>query len=331
MTKAEAASSWPVFVAEAPANIALIKYMGKVLGSVDGSRGVNQPTNHSFSFTLDHLKTCVEIAQLDPKSTTYDRWVPLKKTGFIETTLSDSGRRRYLAHFEFLKQKLGVSGFFEVRSANNFPSDCGIASSASSFAALTLATYKIGQAQNPKLDYSLTKIAELSRVGSGSSIRSFMSPFVLWDENGVSRLEFKNLNLLHQLIIVDREKKAIGSSEAHLRVASSALFKGRAERANERLALLLSAFEKGEWAKAHELVWAEFWDMHALFATSHPPFQYMTSESFKVLQFYFEYWQKTGDGPLITMDAGANVHLLYREDQADLAAQLKTTSGFKFL
>ncbi len=57
----------------------------------------------------------------------------------------------------------------------------------------------------------------------------------------------------------------------------------------------------------------------------------MSSESFKVLQFYFEHWQKTGDGPLITMDAGANVHLLYRQDQADLAEQLKKTSGFNFL
>jgi len=320
-----------IYTAEAPANIALIKYMGKKAAAPGepGGRAMNMPTNRSFSFTLDNLKTFVEIAPV--KLATFDTWVPLRREGLIDTALSDSGRRRYLAHFEYLKQQLGITGMFEVRSGTNFPSDCGVASSASSFAALTLASYKLAQAQNPKLDLPLTKVAELSRVGSGSSIRSFMSPFVLWDESGISRHSFEKIQLLHQLAVVDPTKKAIGSSEAHMRVTSSMLFKGRPERANERLELLLAAFHSGEWRRAFELVWAEFFDMHALFASSQPPFFYMTSESFRIVQFYFEHWQKNGDGPLITMDAGANVHLLYRQDQAELAARLKTSSGFKFL
>ena len=34
-------------------------------------------------------------------------------------------------------------------------------------------------------------------------------------------------------------------------------------------------------------------------------------------------WEKEGDGPLITMDAGPNIHLLYRLDQADMAFKFK--------
>jgi len=160
-----------VFAAEAPSNIALIKYMGKVKTTER-----NRPTNSSLSYTLPHLRSRVEISYLDSD---YDEWQTLEnKNPWLPTMLSDRGRKRYLTHFEFLKQKMGVQGRFLVRSANNFPSDCGIASSASSFAALTLATYELAKSQNSKMDFDVYKLAELSRVGSGSSIRSFLSPFV---------------------------------------------------------------------------------------------------------------------------------------------------------
>ena len=35
-----------------------------------------------------------------------------------------------------------------------------------------------------------------------------------------------------------------------------------------------------------------------------------------------DHWNSQGDGPIVTMDAGANVHLLYREDQIEVAGQL---------
>ena len=59
--------------------------------------------------------------------------------------------------------------------------------------------------------------------------------------------------------------------------------------------------------------------MHALFATSQPPFMYMTSGSQKVLEEILHFWHKQGDGPLVTMDAGANVHFLWRPDQKEMA------------
>lgn len=308
-----------------PSNIALIKYMGKVKGAER-----NKPTNISLSYTLPHLRTRVE---LHPIAGTYDEWSPLEslisrgpqkpqESLWIPTTLSDRGRKRYLAHFGFLKQKLGVVGCYSVRSANNFPSDCGIASSASSFAALTQATYQLARTQNKKLDLSLEKVAELSRVGSGSSIRSFLSPFVVWSESGISTMPTPFSDLIHQVIVVDHEKKAIGSSDAHERVATSLLFLGRPERAEARMMQLQNAFQEGNWAAAFQVVWAEFWDMHALFSTSQPSFQYMNAGSLKVLEFILKYWEQKGDGPLVTMDAGANVHFLFRSDQAPMSQEV---------
>ena len=69
-----------------------------------------------------------------------------------------------------------------------------------------------------------------------------------------------------------------------------------------------------------------FWDMHSLFETSTPPFGYLESSSMQVLDVAKNLWAETDDGPVVTMDAGANVHLLWRADQLDLAK--KVTLGF---
>lgn len=314
-----------VFSAEMPSNIALIKYMGKVSG---GDR--NRPTNSSLSLTLNNLLSRVEIT---PTDGTYDNWQTLSDGRWIPTDLSDRGRKRYLAHFEFLKQKMGINGHFLVKSANNFPSDCGIASSASSFAALTQATYELAKSQNDKLDISLQKLADLSRVGSGSSIRSFMSPFVLWNNYGITAVDVPYQNLVHKVIIVNREKKAIGSSDAHERVTTSLLFEGRPLRAEKRLEELLLAFQKQDWGLIFQIVWADFWDMHALFATSRPAFHYMSEASLRVLTSVYKYWEDKKDGPLVTMDAGENVHFIFRQDQKKIAAeiQLELNAQFRIL
>lgn len=308
--------SLEVYTAEMPSNIALIKYMGKVKGAER-----NKPTNSSLSLTLNKLRSRVEITR---GAGQYDIWEPLQAEGWILTRLSDRGRKRYLTHFEFLKQKLGITGNFVVKSANNFPSDCGIASSASSFAALTQAAYDLAQSQNKTLDLSLLRLAELSRIGSGSSIRSFLSPLVLWDNQGISPVEIPYQNLFHHVVVVDKEKKDIGSSDAHERVTTSLLFEGRAARAEKRLTDLLQAFRSLDWATAYQLVWTEFWDMHALFSTAQPAFQYMSPASLKVLNVVSDYWGTKKDGPLVTMDAGANVHLIYRQDQAQMAREMTT-------
>lgn len=59
--------------------------------------------------------------------------------------------------------------------------------------------------------------------------------------------------------------------------------------------------------------------MHALFDTSNPAFSYITPNSLITLRWLQGEWTKAGDGPLITMDAGPNIHLLFRSDQQALA------------
>jgi len=295
--------------ASAPSNIALIKYMGKIVGSG------NQPTNASLSYSLDHWRT---IVQLESIAGPEDRWAPLERTGYAAPVLSEKGREKFLQHFQFLKETFNAEGAFRIRSANNFPSDCGLASSASSFAALTWAAAEQFQARQ-----SVNELSVLSRKGSGSSCRSFFTPWAIWEKDGAEApqgLGFQKL--LHAAVIVSGAVKEVSSSEAHVRVTTSPNFVGRTDRAEGRLRHLLACLKEENWVGAHEAVWEEFRDMHDLFETSVPPFRYRTTDSKNVVDACHHIWKFKKDGPLVTMDAGPNVHLLYRPEQMELAEKM---------
>lgn len=296
------------FEAQAPSNIALIKYMGKIEGTG------NRPTNASLSYTLPHLLTAVRLERIDAGA---DEWAPLEKDGFAAPELSAKGRAKFLAHFDFLKKHLGGEGSYRLRSANNFPSDCGLASSASSFAALTKAAV---QAFRP--DLPLAEISRLSRKGSGSSCRSLFAPWAVWRDEGAEPVDLGYPDLLHAAVVVDAGVKAVSSSEAHVKVTTSPKFAGRPERAEQRLRELTGALREKDWARAYQLTWDEFVDMHELFETSAEPFRYRNAASRDVVDACKHIWNFKGDGPLVTMDAGPNVHLLYRPEQRELAEKM---------
>ena len=293
----------------AASNIALIKYMGKT-DSV-----LNKPVNSSLSFCLDKLRTYVRIRKNN--NIIEDSWRPLIRKDLRLIELRKTGHEKYIKHFIFLKKEFKIEGFFEIESANNFPSDCGLASSASSFAALTQVTHDwfIKNSDATKMAYRPKELAKLSQKGSGSSCRSFFSPWALWHAAGAESIQIPYDNLKHQVLLCDESIKQVSSSEAHARVLSSDLFKGRAERADARLQKLINSLRSQNWKQAFEICWNEFWDMHVLFHTAVPAFLYMNEAAIRALKVLHNNWLKQGDGPLITMDAGSNIHLLYREDQ----------------
>ena len=295
--------------ASAPSNIALIKYMGKIENSG------NRPTNSSFSYCLEKLRTFVRIKPSD--SSTEDTWAPYKREDLRPIELSEKGRAKFLNHFAMLKKEFQLTGFYQLESANNFPSDCGLASSASSYAALTQAAYDVMIQTSGRsiMAYRPKELAKLSQRGSGSSCRSFFSPWSLWHNEGAEQIQIPYQSLKHQVLLCDESIKSVSSSEAHVRVLTSDLFKGRVERAEERLGKLINALRGENWKLAFELCWNEFWDMHTLFHTSSPAFMYMNPNTMKALCALHKNWLEEGDGPLITMDAGSNIHLLYRLDQ----------------
>ena len=293
--------------ASAPSNLALIKYAGKKDKS-------NLPLNSSLSYTLDHLITKVRITSIEGKS---DKWQPLKDEECFPLALSSFSIKRFLDFFQFLKKTFQVSGYFLVQSANNFPAEIGAASSASSFCALTRAAHQMSMSCSKNLDFaeSLTPacLSVISRRGSGSSCRSFFSPWALWEGEGARSVTLPFPSLKHQLVLADSESKKVSSSEAHKQIIKSPNLEGRVERAHKRLAELLSALNKQNWKNCFEIVWEEFQDLHQLYESV--GVCYRNEKSHSILNKVKEFWKKEKDGPLATMDAGASVHLLYRPDQ----------------
>jgi diphosphomevalonate decarboxylase len=105
-----------VWLAQAPANIALIKYMGKK------DENSNLPDNSSLSYTLNNLLSTV---QLETRPGKKDVWEPLYMPGAASFSLSSMAQQRFLDHLARIKEYFGYEGGFLVQSINNFPHGSG--------------------------------------------------------------------------------------------------------------------------------------------------------------------------------------------------------------
>lgn len=266
----------------APSNIALIKYMGLL----DSEKKI--PSNPSLSYTLMDIRTSIEIKKSD--------------TDFIEAPV---GQERYFRFYLFLKDKFSIKDKYHLKSSNNFPDSCGLASSASSFAALTAAVAVLSGIE----DFS--NIAHISRFGSGSSCRSFYKNFVTWSEDGVFAEELPEMDLKHAVILVDKKRKKISSSMAHKIVTSSNHFKSRQTSVRERFHVLKELIKNNSWDDAAIIIREEYLEMHNLFETSVPSFSYRTEKCKKIEQWLLNYTNIYGFSPWVTLDAGPNIHLLF--------------------
>lgn len=302
-----------IWEASAPSNLALIKYAGKKGKS-------NLPLNASLSYTLDNLITKVRITPIEG---TKDHWEALEDKECFPIKLSPDVVKRFLNFFQFLKEIFKVSGSYLVQSANNFPASIGAASSASSFCALTRATHKMALSCSADCEqvesFTPSALSILSRQGSGSSCRSFFRPWALWEGEGARPLNLPFDNLIHQLVLVGSKSKLVSSSKAHEKILASPVFKGRVERAQSRLSALLFALNEQNWKKCFEITWDEFQDLHQLYETS--GIFYRNEKSYDILNAIKTLWKREKDGPLVTMDAGSSVHLLYRPDQKKMAVR----------
>jgi diphosphomevalonate decarboxylase len=319
----------------APSNIALVKYMGKSVRP--GDEGRNIPENSSLSMTLSNLCTFVELRTAHTEEGKID-WVPEIPAGARGEVpkLDEKGIEKFVRHFELCRERAGAiarerridldptrmaraSFGAELRSANTFPHSAGIASSASSFAALTLATFAYF-ARDPamfqarfRVDAELRRsLAALSREGSGSSCRSFEGPFVSWTGERAVSLSSHLPRLSDLVIVVSAGEKKVGSSEAHRRVRTSPHWEGRVARAEKRHGELIAAISKGDFPGLSAIAEADFRDMHQLFETASPAFSYFVEGTEKVLEFL----ENEVDGTVaVTMDAGPNVHLIVPQSQ----------------
>lgn len=323
----------------APVNIAWIKYMGKEEG---------RPTNASFSMTLEGVGTETEIRKLPSNG---DAASPLEfefsPEGYQPPEMGQSKAFRFLRNtgpfFELL-QGLGLGprvpeGRFLIETRNTVPAGTGIATSASGFAALTLAWIPhflregdflrfrelLGGKQasrNPERTLLRGALARLAGLGSGSACRSLDGPFVEWrTEGSVFPFAGPAPDYVDFILILESEVKAVSSSEAHSRVRSSPLFPGRSQRAEARLDSVKGLLSSGDLSSLGPLILEEALDMHELFHTSQPAFRYFNRKSESLRDRFLKRTDLPSPNGALTFDAGANAHVFVPAEEAPLWAE----------
>lgn len=327
--------------ARAPSNIAIVKYMGK------RDSAANIPENPSLSLTLNKLCSFVEITCGDaPGAPDFDgaSWAaepPLLLSGHAELKtprLEEEGIVRFLRHFGRVRRAAptilsrygvpvaaqnGKRRSYLLRSGNTFPTSAGIASSAASFAALTLATAMTLADDQAAFDRAWESepglrrdLASLSRQGSGSSCRSFEGPWVGWERERAFKVNSSTPQLRHFVLLVSDASKKISSSEAHQLVKESPLWTGRVERASARFEQARRALAEGDLTRLARIAWNETWEMHSLFHTALEPFSYWRPRTVEILQ-WLSVLMSGPEPPIVSMDAGPNVHLIVAATKAD--------------
>jgi diphosphomevalonate decarboxylase len=336
------------FLVRAPSNIALIKYMGKTDAST------NLPENSSLSMTLDALSTYMKVDFSNGAPGEFELLsgfdpLPRGVSAPYIPEIKGAGLEKMLRHWKRVTD--AAPAFLEAESLrsrpvpavtlqtlNTFPMGSGIASSASSFAALTLAGLIASTHEqdieklrtlwsSPRSSELKRKCARISRQGSGSSCRSFEGPWVEWSGEDASELKTAMPEMAHFVVVLSKTEKLVSSSQAHLRVKTSPQWVGRVARVNQRFGLMKSAMSEGDVAKVARYAWTEMWEMHNLFHTASEPFSYWLPGTINALHTFADD-MLSANPPIVTLDAGPNLHVLVpKTDQSKWAHILAERFG----
>jgi diphosphomevalonate decarboxylase len=296
---------------ESPSNIALIKYWGKKENQI--------PANPSISFTLKNCVTRTEVHYQKSSSFTFSihvDGVPTPSFAPKIKTFID----RIILYCPFLNE-LALT----ISTSNTFPHSSGIASSASGMSALALTICSIEQALFGELnDEAFYKKASfLARLGSGSACRSLYSSLVSWgehahlaDSSNLYGTPFVDVHPIFThfqdtILLVDKGQKEVGSTEGHNLMHNHPFAEQRFQQAHTNLSRLLTALQSGDLTQFIALVESEALTLHAMMMTSNPYFILMKPNTLRIIEKIWDFRKSTGLHPLFTLDAGANVHLLY--------------------
>jgi diphosphomevalonate decarboxylase len=266
----------------APANIAFIKYWGKA----DDARRL--PLNPSISM---NLSACI--------TTTTVEFSP----DFEKDTVSEGfDEKRILTHIDRIRRIAKINMCSKITTKNSFPASAGIASSASGFAALTVAAAAALGLKLGELELSV-----LARLGSGSACRSIPDGFVKWEDSYAYSLYPPSYwDLRDILLIIENNVKDVSSSAGHEGAYTSPFFTKRLQEVPKRISRLEAALAKKDFQKLGEVIEEDCLDVHHVMQTQSPPLFYWNEKTRQVIRAI----KKSGLPVYFTIDAGPNVHLI---------------------
>lgn len=281
----------------ANSNIALVKYWGNT------DRTLRLPANASLAMNTAGLTSTTTVA--------FDPTLESDQIFLDGAPLTGDGLRRVVDHLDRVRDLAGRTARARVASHNSFASGAGLASSASGFAALTLAATAAAG-----LRLSERELSALARLASGSACRSVPGGFVEWrpadrheDSYGVSIAPPDHWALADVIAIVDTEHKAVSSWSGHELAGTSPLQAARVASTPARFEACKAALLARDFERLAPLVELEALAMHAVMLSSTPPLIYWAPATLRLIEAV-RAWRDAGLPVAFTIDAGPNVHCL---------------------
>lgn len=291
--------------AYAPSNIALSKYWGK------RDAALNLPCNGSLSISLGDLGTHTTVTLAERDLVTLNGEDLPRDHEFVRKVIA------FVDHFR-REQQLPL----HIDTRNTVPTAAGLASSASGFAALTLALNQLF-----RLDLPDPTLSAIARIGSGSAARSLWHGFVEWQRgtrddgrDSIARpIDSPWRTVRIGLLELNRAEKHTSSRDGMTHTAAtSPLFAVWPEQAERDRITIRRAIANEDFHALGATAEANALAMHATMLAARPLLTYFQPETLATI-LNVQHLRADGLALYLTIDAGPNVKLLYRaQDEGDV-------------
>lgn len=312
-----------------PSNIALIKYWGK--------RDVQLPENPSLSFALSesNTETTVQYQYTNSKDPSV--------TFTFEGKENKAFEKRIVSYLSSITAYLPFLRFLDlaIESRNSFPHSSGIASSASSMSALALCLVSIeddlfGTLKDEKSFFE--KASFLARLGSGSAARSVYGNYSIWGGHSLVKKSKDEVaipvginihpsfyHLQDAILITSSASKKVSSSKGHKLMVGHDYADIRYEQARKNLTHLVSSLGSGDEGEFIRITENEALSLHALMMNSAEGFTLLNQSTWNIIEWIRRYRNENNVFLTFTLDAGPNVHMIYKQsDKAKIEKAIRT-------
>ena len=300
-----------MITARSTPNIALIKYWG------NRHDEFRLCANDNVAMTLDGPYTDVSVELAETLSVTS-----------ANKEMTERNIARFAKTLELIKSYLAtlpipnpnpIPRSLSITINSHIPPSIGLASSAAVFAALAKAISGLTDA-----DLSDEQISVMARLGSGSAARSIFGGFgaIRNEENnfidgskGWQVADEHHWNLHDIIIVPSTEEKKVGSTEGHASAWTSPDFEQRVKEIGDRRQQeCIDAILSKDFEKLQNIAEEDAMDMHHCMQTQNPPLNYLSDETYRIIEEVKDFFNDTATTEIYTLDAGPTVHLFCTDE-----------------
>ncbi len=300
----------------APSNIAFIKYWGR------RDEELRLPENGSISMNLSDLLTTTTVEF--SKNFINDNII-------IDGQEDEKESARVTKHLDRIRKLAHTNLFAKVVSQNNFPSGTGLSSSASGFAALTVAASAAAG-----LNLSEKELSVLARLGSGSACRSIPDGFTEWLDGNTNDSSYSislyppsYWDIADVVVVASNEKKKVSTTEGQKLSNTSPFYKTRQENLPKKIEQLKQFLKDQNFNEFGKIIESEALELHSIMLTSTPSLIYLLPNTIRIMH-EVKNMRNNGIEVYFTLNTGQDVHLICRVKDVQLISdQIKKVEGVK--